>query len=90
MDMLRKILSRSGPGVTSSRIRRRRALVSLISRRLPYIRAGLFVVGYLWMAALPLPWLGWATYIDENALQPGQVTPSPHIAIRRGLIYRSR
>lgn len=33
----------------------------------------LLVVGYAWMLAIPLPNLGRNTYIDENALQPGQV-----------------
>jgi hypothetical protein len=36
-------------------------------------RFTLFLVGYLWMLAIPSPRLGRGTYIDENALGPGQV-----------------
>lgn len=36
-------------------------------------RVLLFLVGYLWMVAIPYPDLGRTTYIDENALQPAQV-----------------
>ena len=49
----------------------------------------LFVVGYLWLLVIPSPLLGQRTYIDENALQPGQVRylhalnalapPSPYV-----------
>ena len=72
-----------------SSVHRRKAMVSWISRNLPYIkfalarnwetstetapRFTLFLVGYTWMALLPLPLFGQETYIDENALQPGQV-----------------
>ncbi|CCM02082.1 uncharacterized protein FIBRA_04159 [Fibroporia radiculosa] len=31
------------------------------------------VIGYLWILAIPAPQFGQRTYIDENALQPGQV-----------------
>jgi hypothetical protein len=40
----------------------------------PDCRSGLLAVGYLWLFALPLSQLGKDTYIDENALQPSQVT----------------
>lgn len=33
----------------------------------------LFFTGYVWMLIIPSPYLGRETYIDENALQPGQV-----------------
>lgn len=33
----------------------------------------LFVVGYVWMLTIPSTLHGQRTYIDENALQPGQV-----------------
>ena len=37
------------------------------------IRLLLFAVGYLWMLTIPSVLHGQRTYIDENALQPGQV-----------------
>lgn len=33
----------------------------------------MFVVGYVWLLALPSGLIGRRTYIDENALQPSQV-----------------
>lgn len=36
-------------------------------------RTTLFLVGYAWMLCIPLPQLESRIYIDENALQPGQV-----------------
>jgi glycosylphosphatidylinositol transamidase len=36
-------------------------------------RWALFAIGYVWMILLPLKRLSRGTYIDENALQPGQV-----------------
>lgn len=33
----------------------------------------MFAVGYTWMLIIPSSKLGQRTYIDENALQPGQV-----------------
>ncbi|KAF8480712.1 Gaa1-like protein [Gautieria morchelliformis] len=44
-----------------------------IYRALPVIRIFLFILGYSWMLMLPSPQLGRGIYIDENALQPGQV-----------------
>ncbi|TDL21581.1 Gaa1-domain-containing protein [Rickenella mellea] len=58
----------------ADRIRRRRAINGFISRAIPFTRVLLFLVGYVWMLALPSPRLGRTTYIDENALQPSQVT----------------
>ncbi|ESK94596.1 gpi-anchor transamidase [Moniliophthora roreri MCA 2997] len=55
------------------RVRRRRRIVSTISRRITFLRILLFLAGYLWLLAIPSPHLGRGTYIDENALQPGQV-----------------
>lgn len=37
------------------------------------LRTLLFVAGYTWMLVIPSSKLGQHTYIDENALQPGQV-----------------
>jgi hypothetical protein len=37
------------------------------------LRLLLFAVGYVWMLIIPFPSLGRGVYIDENALQPGQV-----------------
>ncbi|KAJ7219487.1 Gaa1-like protein [Mycena pura] len=56
-----------------ARLQRRHAIVAALTSRIHLIKLSLFLVGYLWMAALPLPRLGRGTYIDENALQPGQV-----------------
>ncbi|KAJ2933795.1 hypothetical protein H1R20_g3313, partial [Candolleomyces eurysporus] len=49
-------------------------MIQKFHQRLPVIKIILFVVGYLWMVAIPLPELGRTTYIDENALQPAQVS----------------
>lgn len=38
-----------------------------------HYRLLLLFIGYAWLVVLPLPQLGHRTYIDENALQPGQV-----------------
>ncbi|KAF9013977.1 Gaa1-like protein [Cyathus striatus] len=54
-------------------VRRRKALLSLLTRHLRSINILLFLVGYLWMLSLPLSYLSRGTYIDENALQPSQV-----------------
>ncbi|KAI0362074.1 Gaa1-domain-containing protein [Trametes cingulata] len=58
---------------TVAKIQRQRSLRDRIWRGLPYIRALLFTVGYLWLLVIPSSRLGQGTYIDENALQPGQV-----------------
>ncbi|KAK0483742.1 Gaa1-like protein [Armillaria novae-zelandiae] len=71
---LRTIKSRLSPGgdANLTRLRRRQALIAAMGRRLPLLRVLLLVAGYLWMLAIPaLP--GRGTYIDENALLPGQV-----------------
>ncbi|KAF9469193.1 Gaa1-domain-containing protein [Collybia nuda] len=66
--------SRNGStNASESRIRRRRAVVSFITRRLWLLQLTLFCTGYLWLLIIPSPRLGRRTYIDENALQPGQV-----------------
>lgn len=66
--------------VTSLIHRRLPSLKSVKFTRLPksdhlslYPRLVLFVIGYSWMLSTPIPFLGNRTYIDENALQPGQV-----------------
>jgi hypothetical protein len=38
------------------------------------IRAAMFIGGVLWMLLIPMANMGRGTYIDENALQPGQVS----------------
>ncbi|KAF7294771.1 hypothetical protein MIND_01014700 [Mycena indigotica] len=55
------------------RLQRRRKLVSALTQRVDLIKWSFFLVGYLWMLALPSQQLGRGIYIDENALQPGQV-----------------
>ncbi|EMD38058.1 hypothetical protein CERSUDRAFT_104676 [Gelatoporia subvermispora B] len=56
-----------------SRIRRRRKMTGLLWKSLPTLIVLLLSAGYVWMLAIPIPQLGQRTYIDENALQPGQV-----------------
>ncbi|KAJ7097739.1 Gaa1-like protein [Mycena belliarum] len=72
LTRLRAFLSPPGDPVIG-RVRRKQAIVSALTRRLHLINCTLFLVGYLWMAAIPSPRLEKGTYIDENALQPGQV-----------------
>ncbi|KAF8587402.1 Gaa1-domain-containing protein [Ramaria rubella] len=57
----------------SKKQRRRKALMSILYHSLPRIRIFLFIIGYGWMLLLPSLWIGRGIYIDENALQPGQV-----------------
>ncbi|RPD66113.1 Gaa1-domain-containing protein [Lentinus tigrinus ALCF2SS1-7] len=64
---------RGGGDPNAARIRRRQALANKAWQGLPYIRIVLFTVGYLWLLAIPSSQFGQRTYIDENALQPGQV-----------------
>ncbi|EIW60371.1 Gaa1-domain-containing protein [Trametes versicolor FP-101664 SS1] len=79
MDKLRNGLLRvkqklRGQGnPTVNKIRRQRALRERVWKGLPYIRLLLLTVGYLWLLVIPSSQLGQGTYIDENALQPGQV-----------------
>ncbi|KAK7467268.1 Glycosyl phosphatidyl inositol protein transamidase complex subunit [Stygiomarasmius scandens] len=72
MDRLRRII-RPGGDANLVRIRRRKAVVSAISQRIKLIRLLLPVLGCIWLLALPSPRLGRNIYIDENALQPGNV-----------------
>jgi glycosylphosphatidylinositol transamidase len=48
-------------------------VISRIAAHLPVIRILLFVVGYGWLLLLPWNGLSRRAWIDENALQPGQV-----------------
>ncbi|KAG8748328.1 Glycosyl phosphatidyl inositol protein transamidase complex subunit, partial [Ceratobasidium sp. 428] len=54
-------------------IARRRVVFALVARVLPWLRIVMFTAGALWMLLIPLANMGRGTYIDENALQPGQV-----------------
>ncbi|CAE6449086.1 unnamed protein product [Rhizoctonia solani] len=54
-------------------IARRRVVFAMIGRILPWLRAALFLAGIVWICCVPLAQMGRGTYIDENALQPGQV-----------------
>ena len=49
-------------------------------------RISLLVIGYAWMVSIPSTLHGQETYIDENALQPGQVKRSlyPQFSFYRG------
>ncbi|KAG6867027.1 hypothetical protein C0991_003944 [Blastosporella zonata] len=58
---------------SATRIRRQKAAVSFLTRRLTWFKLALFIAGYAWMVMIPSPRLGRRTYIDENALQPNQV-----------------
>ncbi|KAF8201552.1 Gaa1-like protein [Pholiota molesta] len=71
LGKFRQVFRHSGD-VNLARIRRRRKYTDAIVRRLPFINI-FFLIGYLWMLAIPAPYLGRGIYIDENALQPGQV-----------------
>ncbi|KAI0647030.1 Gaa1-domain-containing protein [Trametes meyenii] len=66
-----KLRGQGNPTVT--KIRRQRALRERLWKSLPFIRLLLFTVGYIWLLVIPSPRFGQGTYIDENALQPGQV-----------------
>ncbi|EDR14899.1 uncharacterized protein LACBIDRAFT_306134 [Laccaria bicolor S238N-H82] len=57
-----------------NRIRRQKAVVALLTHRLPFIKLALFLLGYVWMLSIPSTPLSMNTYIDENALQPAQVS----------------
>ncbi|KZV73437.1 Gaa1-domain-containing protein [Peniophora sp. CONT] len=60
-------------GDPSVRIQRRKKLAATLWNNLALVQAALLVTGLVWMVAIPYPELGQRTYIDENALQPGQV-----------------
>ncbi|KAJ6497047.1 Gaa1-domain-containing protein [Mycena vitilis] len=75
MDRILRLVAPGRPGGDPilTKLQRKQALIRLMTRRLPLLKFTLFLVGYLWMAAIPSPRLGRGTYIDENALGPGQV-----------------
>lgn len=54
-------------------LRRREAIVKRILALAPLLRTLLVVAGLLYTLALPHKSLGRGHYVDENALQPGQV-----------------
>ncbi|KAL6300143.1 Gaa1-domain-containing protein [Sparassis latifolia] len=56
-----------------SRILRRRGMIAFLWKNLPSLTVTLLVLGHLWFFVIPWPGLSQRTYIDENALQPGQV-----------------
>ncbi|KAJ7632813.1 Gaa1-like protein [Roridomyces roridus] len=70
--ILRAILRPAGDR-NIARLKRKQALLGALTQRIQLIIFALFLVGYLWMVAIPSPGLGRGIYIDENALQPGQV-----------------
>ncbi|EIM89833.1 Gaa1-domain-containing protein [Stereum hirsutum FP-91666 SS1] len=74
--LLQRLFSKkkSKAEVNVSRIQRRRVLTGLLWRHLNALRLLLLLVGYAWLLFLPSPRLGSRTYIDENALQPAQVS----------------
>ncbi|KIM25331.1 hypothetical protein M408DRAFT_212529 [Serendipita vermifera MAFF 305830] len=57
----------------ASRLKRRERIISNITSRLTPLRIILFIVGYAWLLLLPWKGLSRTAWIDENALQPGQV-----------------
>ncbi|KAL1683647.1 Gaa1-like protein [Schizophyllum commune] len=63
-----------GDSATKSRAQRRSRIKSLAYTKSRAVAVLLFIVGYAWMLLLPSTYVGGrGTYIDENALQPGQV-----------------
>lgn len=48
-------------------------MTAALWKSLPLLIPCLLVLGHLWFLVIPWPGLGQRTYIDENALQPGQV-----------------
>lgn len=56
------------------RTQRNRKIGSAVHRHLRILVALLTVVGLGWLLALPIEDLGRGTFLDENAIQPGQVT----------------
>ncbi|TCD68916.1 Glycosyl phosphatidyl inositol protein transamidase complex subunit [Steccherinum ochraceum] len=69
---IRNVLRGNGDR-NATRLQRRRALGTLIWSRLPELRLLLLLVGFAWILLIPSPLLGQSTFIDENALHPGQV-----------------
>ncbi|KZT55125.1 Gaa1-domain-containing protein [Calocera cornea HHB12733] len=55
------------------RLQRQRRIYTRVGRISPYLQLACYVIGILWIFATPLAELGKSTYVDENALQPGQV-----------------
>ncbi|OCF60861.1 glycosylphosphatidylinositol transamidase [Kwoniella mangroviensis CBS 10435] len=58
----------------SKTIARRKKVLGVIWEKIPLIRAILATAGFLWLFAIPYEGLWKGTYVDEHALQPGQVT----------------
>lgn len=56
------------------RIQRNRKIGSFIHGHLWILAAALTFAGIAWLLALPIEDLGRGTFLDENAIQPGQVT----------------
>jgi hypothetical protein len=90
MPSLRQKLRSLIKGDPVSQQVRRRKFATIIYNNLPLIqyvplttvfwlvfhlhRAALLLVGLVWLVFIPFPGFGQRTYIDENALQPGQVS----------------
>ncbi|EKM55142.1 uncharacterized protein PHACADRAFT_143130 [Phanerochaete carnosa HHB-10118-sp] len=70
-NLLAKVKGKGDKNIT--RIRRRRALADVAWKAYPRLQLLLFVIGYVWLLTIPSTLHGQRTYIDENALQPGQV-----------------
>ncbi|KAG8853525.1 Glycosyl phosphatidyl inositol protein transamidase complex subunit [Tulasnella sp. 330] len=60
--------------IYAKRLARRKFLLSCLVKVLPYLITTFYLAGYAWMLMIPLRGLGENIWIDENALQPGQVT----------------
>ncbi|KAA1469453.1 Gaa1-domain-containing protein [Dentipellis sp. KUC8613] len=73
LNVVRRFTGRDKLAANRTKIRRRKAMTIFIWNNLHILRLVLLLAGYGWMLALPLPQLGNNVYIDENALQPGQV-----------------
>lgn len=83
-ELLQRLRGRKGDDTTAkpqsenelyaTRLARRQAFTGLVARILPFIRFALYFVGYVWMILIPFQDLSRGTWVDENALQPAQVT----------------
>jgi GPI-anchor transamidase subunit GAA1 len=73
LDLTTSTMSNVDLSTHSKRIKRRTRIISRILSRLTSLRVLLFLVGFGWLLLLPWNGLSRRAWIDENALQPGQV-----------------
>ncbi|KAI0688253.1 Gaa1-domain-containing protein [Cytidiella melzeri] len=73
LTKLREVLRGKGDQ-NAARLRRKRAVAHLCWKTWPTLRLILLIAGYIWLLTIPSSLHGQWTYIDENALQPSQVS----------------